>query len=70
MEHFEQSLKESSEIIEYLNKNGKEKIIELKDLVKNIEKYKNLKRTVFKSMGIGLEDLVAAHIVLKRIGVI
>ncbi len=70
VEHFDQSLKESSEIIEYLNKNGKEKVIELKDLVKNSEKYKNFKRTVFKSMGIGLEDLVAAYLVLKKMSII
>jgi len=70
VEHLEQSYRESSEIIEYVNKNGMKNIIELKDLVKNAEKYGNLKRTVFKSMGIGLEDLVAANIVLKKMNII
>jgi len=70
VEHLEQSYRESSEIIDYVNKNGMKNIIELKDLVKNGEKYGNLKRTVFKSMGIGLEDLVAANIVLKKMNII
>ncbi len=65
-EHLEQSMKESAEIIEMNNKN---KIIELKDFIINMDKYKTGK-TVFKSMGIGLEDIAAGYIVLKNMNLI
>ncbi|SMD30732.1 Rossmann-fold NAD(P)-binding domain-containing protein [Picrophilus oshimae] len=58
VEHMEQALRESSEIIESKNKN----MVELKDFIKNNGSYN---RTVFKSMGIGLEDLAAGYLVLK-----
>lgn len=61
-EHLEQSMKESSEIIEIKDKN---KIIELKDFIINKDKY-NADKTVFKSMGIGLEDIAAGYIVLRN----
>ncbi len=65
-ENLEQSLKESSEIVEMKNK---DKIIELKDFIINLNKY-NVNKTVFKSMGIGLEDIAAGYLVLKNMDLI
>ncbi|WP_337860795.1 ornithine cyclodeaminase [Ferroplasma sp.] len=65
VENYVQAMKESSEIMDV---NNKEKIVELKDFIVNKENYKGNK-TVFKSMGIGLEDVAAGYIVLKNMGI-
>ncbi|MEM0133310.1 ornithine cyclodeaminase [Acidiplasma sp.] len=65
-ENLDQSMKEASEIIDMKNKN---KIVELKDFIINVNKYK-VNKSVFKSMGIGLEDIAAGYIVLKNMKVI
>lgn len=70
VEHLEQALKESGEIIHFSEKGGAGKLIELKDFILKKEEYKGSGRTVFKSMGIGLEDIVAGHIVLKNMGLL
>ncbi len=63
-EHLEQSMKESSEISEVSDKN---KIIELKDFILNPKKGN---KTIFKTMGIGLEDIVSGYIVLKNMNIV
>jgi len=66
-EHFEQALKESAEIADYFASHGRMKIIELKDFLVSGRDY-NIRRSVFKSMGIGLEDIASAYLVLKKMG--
>ncbi len=63
VEHLEQAMKESAEI---MSVNDKNKIVELKAFMNGKES--KGKRTIFKSMGIGLEDIVAARIVAKNMG--
>jgi len=63
VEHLDQAMKESAEIMSVKDKN---KIVELKDFMNG--KGGKGKRTIFKSMGIGLEDIVAARIVAKNMG--
>ncbi len=69
VEHLEQSLKESREIIDFVSANGNKKIIELKDFM-GYDSREDLKKTVFKSMGIGLEDLAASYLILKKMGLL
>jgi alanine dehydrogenase len=59
-------MKESSEIMGIENKN---KIVELKDYIVNKNKYPR-KKTIFKSMGIGLEDVAAGYVILKNMGLL
>jgi alanine dehydrogenase len=66
VENYSQAMKESSEIMEIKDKG---KIVELKDFIVKKEKYPGNK-TVFKSMGIGLEDVAAGYVVLKNMGII
>ncbi|WP_393971599.1 ornithine cyclodeaminase [Oxyplasma meridianum] len=68
-EHLEQSLKESGEMIHFV-KNSGGKPVELKDLVVNREKYYGKQRTVFKTMGIGLEDIATGYLLLKKMNLI
>lgn len=70
VEHLEQAMKESGEIISFSRSNRSGNMIELKDFLATVEKYGNVKRSVFKSMGIGLEDIAAGYIVLKNMGLI
>ncbi|GGM71510.1 ornithine cyclodeaminase [Thermogymnomonas acidicola] len=68
VEHLEQALLESGEVIDYVRKHGRERLIELKDFMVKPEAYRK-DRVVFKSMGIGLEDLAAAYVLLRKMGV-
>ncbi|MEM0140300.1 MAG: ornithine cyclodeaminase [Ferroplasma sp.] len=65
-ENREQSYKESSEVS---NLKDKSKLIGLKTLFENPEKYE-ANRSIFKCLGIGLEDLAAAYIVLKNMSLV
>ncbi len=65
-ENSEQSIKESSEISDIKNKN---KIIKLKEFVLNPDKYRTDK-TIFKCLGIGIEDLASGYVVLKNMSLI
>ena len=58
------AMKESAEIIGVRDRN---KIVEFKDYIVNKDKYKGNK-TIFKSMGVGLEDIAAGYVVLKNMG--
>ncbi|MEM4090369.1 MAG: ornithine cyclodeaminase [Thermoplasmatales archaeon] len=66
-EHFEQALRESSEIIDFIGNGGK--VVEFKDVVGNPTLFHG-RKTVFKSMGIGLEDIAAGYYVLKNMGIV
>ena len=68
VEHLEQALMESGEIIHLSQMKEAAKMVELKDFMIRKDDYKGSKRTVFKSMGIGLEDIAAGYIVLKNMG--
>ncbi len=63
LEHQEQSMLESAEVEHVI---GTEKAVELKDFIQ--DPVFHGKRSAFKTMGIGLEDLVAAYIVLRNMG--
>ncbi len=67
VEHMEQAMKESGEIIHLARNGGSGKIVELKDFLGGTGKQTG-GRTVFKSMGIGLEDIAAGYIVLRNMG--
>lgn len=68
VEHLEQAMKESGEIIEMVRSHPERKIHELKDMMMNPETYSGKKRIVFKAMGIGLDDVAAGYLVLKSMG--
>lgn len=70
LEHLDQSYIESGEIIESGISKNDPKLVEMGSFVSNPEKYNIGERTVFKSMGIGLEDLCAAYVTLKKMHVI
>ncbi|MGP6207745.1 ornithine cyclodeaminase [Cuniculiplasma sp. SKW3] len=63
VEHMEQAMNESAEIESV---NDKNRIVEVKDFMTG-GKMKG-ERTIFKTMGIGLEDIVAGRIVAKNLG--
>lgn len=63
VEHREQAMNESAEIRSVKDAN---KIVELRDYM--AKEIKTGQRTIFKSMGIGLEDIVAGRIVAKNLG--
>ena len=64
-EHLDQSLSESGEMIHFV-KNSGGKPVELKDVAVNREKYFGKGRTVFKTMGIGLEDIATGYLLLRK----
>ncbi|MGC8645301.1 MAG: ornithine cyclodeaminase [Thermoplasmata archaeon] len=66
-EHLEQAIKESSEITDFLKKGGR--VVEFKDVVANPSNFRG-KRTIFKSMGIGLEDIATGYQLLKNMGLV
>ena len=61
VEHAEQAMKESVEIQDVM---GQDKLIELKAFIR--EGTPTTERSIFKTMGIGLEDIVAGYMVLKN----
>ncbi len=63
VEHLEQAMQESTEVADYISSNGAGKVIELKDAVKTGQE---ATRSVFKSMGNGIEDVAAAWYLLKK----
>jgi alanine dehydrogenase len=68
VEHVDQAMMESGEIIGSGISRDDSRIIEMGNFVSDPLKYRIGDRTVFKSMGIGLEDLCAAYVVLKKLG--
>ncbi|MCL4314136.1 MAG: ornithine cyclodeaminase [Candidatus Thermoplasmatota archaeon] len=69
-EDIKQAMLESSEITGFLSKHPEARIYELKELASGRSKTVNARRTVFKSMGNGIEDLIAAYLVCKNMGII
>ncbi len=69
VEDLEQAMKESGEIIGITQNHPEKKMVNLGDLMK-MEKnqYYGKKRTVFKTMGLGLEDVAAGYVLLKKMG--
>lgn len=66
-EDIEQALRESGEIIQFHESHPDRKIMELRDFMRYTGEMPD--RTVFKSMGIGLEDVAAAYVVLKNMNI-
>ncbi|MHB8360525.1 MAG: Rossmann-fold NAD(P)-binding domain-containing protein [Thermoplasmataceae archaeon] len=66
VEDYAESLLESVEISDIKDKNT---VIELKDFMIGKRIAKRIDRSVFKTMGLGIEDLAAANIVLKSMGI-
>ena len=66
VENYDQAMRESSEI---MGIEDKKKIVELKDYIVNKNKYP-AKKSIFKSMGIGLEDVAAGYVILKNMGLL
>ena len=64
VEDMEQALRESGEIIGFRHNHPEKSIVELREFM--AATIQSAGRTVFKSMGIGLEDIAAAHLVLKN----
>ena len=65
VEDFDQAMKESGEIISFTKNHPEKKCLELKDIMRD-GSYSGRRRTVFKSMGVGLEDVAAAYVVMKN----
>lgn len=68
VEQMDQALKESGEIIGLSGTRHADKMVELKDFILKKDSYTGVKRSVFKTMGIGLEDIAAGYIILKNMG--
>lgn len=70
VEHLEQALRESGEVIHLSESDGRDRIVELKDFLMKKNDFRDDRKTVFKSMGIGLEDVAAGYVVLKNLGLV
>ena len=71
IEDMEQAMKESGEIISLMKNHPEKKTVELGDFMKLERNSLNeKKRTVFKTMGIGLEDVAAGYVLMKNMGIL
>ena len=70
VESKEQAMMESAEIIELMKADPGYQVVELKDLVTTGDEFSGKKRTIFKSMGNGIEDLVASYLVCRNMGLL
>lgn len=71
IEDMEQAMKESGEIIGLMKNHPEKKTVELGDFMKLERNSLNeKKRTVFKTMGIGLEDVAAGYVLMKNMGIL
>lgn len=71
VEDMEQALLESGEIISLVKNHPEKKCVPLGDLMKmDQSQYYGKKRTVFKAMGIGLEDVAAAYALLRNMKIL
>lgn len=71
VEDVEQALRESGEIIGLAERHPEKKMVQLVDLMKmDRSKYSSLRKTVFKSMGIGLEDVAAAYALFRNMKIL
>ncbi|MEM0158229.1 MAG: ornithine cyclodeaminase [Thermoplasmataceae archaeon] len=69
VEHLDQAMRESAEIMGLKQLHPRKEIVELKDFILQ-QKQGEYGKSVFKSMGIGLEDIAAAYALLKRMSII
>lgn len=71
VEDMEQAMKESGEVIGMRKNHPEKEFVNLGDLMK-MEKsqYYGKKRTLFKTMGLGLEDVAAGYVLMKNMGII
>lgn len=69
VEHMEQAMRESSEIMALRSRHPETRCVELRDIMAG-DMPEPHGRTVFKSMGVGLEDLAAAASVLQAMDII
>jgi len=68
VEHIDQAFLESGEIIgSGLNKSDP-RLVDMGKFVSSPGQYSLGNRTIFKTMGLGIEDLCAAYVVLKKVG--
>ncbi len=67
-ESLEQALQESKEIIEFNEQHSDRTIMEMKELFSGRDLHGRYGKSVFKSMGIGLEDLAAAKALIQSLG--
>lgn len=65
VEDLRQSLIESGEIIEYYD-NGSSKIFEFSSVIADPFKFRGKEKTVFKTMGVGLEDIAVANLLVEN----
>ncbi len=71
IEDMEQAMKESGEIISLMKNHPEKKTVELGDFMKlERNSLHEKKRTVFKTMGIGLEDVAAGYVLMKNMGIL
>lgn len=71
VEDMEQAMKESGEIISIRENHPEKEMVNLDDLMKmDKSKYYGRKRTVFKTMGLGLEDVAAGYVLLKNMKIL
>lgn len=71
VEDMEQAMKESGEIISLRKNHPEKECTELGDFMKmGSEQLHGMKKTVFKSMGLGLEDVAAGYVVMKNMGIL
>jgi alanine dehydrogenase len=69
VESLNQARLESAEISEFEDTGDLSKMIEMKDIFDGRDYSGKYGRSVFKTMGIGLEDLAAAHALMKNLGI-
>lgn len=67
VEDYEEAMMESAEISEVKDLPS---IINLKDFMAGKRSAKRIEKSVFKTMGLGIEDIAAAHIVMKSMGIL
>lgn len=71
VEDIEQAMKESGEIISISQNHPEKELINLGDLMKmDRAQYYGKKRTLFKTMGLGLEDVAAGYVLMKNMGIL
>lgn len=69
VESLNQARLESAEISEFEETGDLSKMVEMKDIFDGKDYSGKYRRSVFKTMGIGLEDLAAAHALMKNLGI-
>lgn len=69
VESLNQARLESAEISEFEKAGDRSRLIEMKDIFDGNDYTGKYRKSVFKTMGIGLEDLAAAHALMRNLGI-